>query len=253
MTATVETARSRRRLASDAGMGTTSFSAVLAGTLVALGAVALVMAVVGAVGSTLGLSTGGISTDRWRQAGIGGTVVAALVLFGAFWFGGYTAGRMGRRAGFRHGLLVFLLAVVAIGGVAILAAAFGDPGSVTDRLSSNGVPTDANTWSDIGLGAAIAAVVATFLGAVLGGIQGDRWHGKLMTAAVAHRRDELERGEGETADHTARPRWYQRRQVRTGSTASHDASTIDVRDRPAATTAERSSIESERADHTVDR
>lgn len=245
MATTVETARNRRRLAADAGYGATSFPAVLAGTLVALGAIALVMAVVGAVGSQLGLSTSGISTSRWRQAGIGGAMVAALVLFASFWFGGYTAGRMGRRAGARHGLLVFVLAMVAIGVVVLLAATLGDPGSLADELNDNGVPTDGNTWNDIGIGAAVAAGLAMLLGSLLGGTQGDRWHGKLMTSAITHRRQELERGEGRDEDHAARRRWYQRQR-------GDDRTEANLRDGDRESTARQPSVEAERADHVVD-
>jgi hypothetical protein len=243
--APAETGRNRRRLVADAGYGTTSLAAVVAGALVALGAVALLLALTGAVGSQLGLRTTGISTDRWRQAGTGGAIVAALVLFACFWFGGYTSGRMSRRAGARHGLFVFLLAVIAAGVVAVLAATLGDPASLTDDLHSNGVPTDGATWSDIGLLAAILAVAAAGIGSVLGGIQGDRWHGKLLTTAVANRRRELEAGAERAVveDHAARRHWYERRGHDVPRDDGGDA--VDLRDRP--------SLEAERADHAVDR
>ncbi|MBW8826354.1 MAG: YrzE family protein [Acidobacteria bacterium] len=135
-------------------------TAVTAGTFVAFGSLAVVMAIVGAVGSNLGLKLDGVSWTRWRQAGIGGAALACLVLFACFLFGGYTAGRMAARRGAAHGLLVFLLCAVVIGVVVAIAAIWGDTSNVTDRLRSNGVPTDANTWSDIGIGAAIAATHA---------------------------------------------------------------------------------------------
>jgi hypothetical protein len=209
--ATLETARDRRTLAKEAGYGTTSFLSVLAGMLVALGAVALVMAALGAVGSQLGLDVDGISTSDWRTAGIAGAAVAAGVLFLAFFFGGYTAGRMSRRAGTKHGLLVFLLTAVVVAAVAGLAAWLGDTSEVTSALDDNGVPRDANTWSDIGIGAAIAAGVAMLLGSVLGGSRGDRWHGRLVTAAT-ERRAEVQRERSE------RPR------------LGEDPTTIDLRD-----------------------
>lgn len=173
----------------EAGHGTTSFVSVLAGTLVAFGAVALVAAVAGAIGSQLGLTTDGISTDEYRDAGMAGAAVAAVVLLVSFFFGGYVAGRMSRRAGARHGLLVFVLAAVLIAVVAGLAAWLGDPAEVTDALADNGVPTDGGTWSDIGLGAGIAALVAMLLGSVFGGIRGDRWHGRIVGLADEHRRE----------------------------------------------------------------
>lgn len=175
-------------------------TAVTAGTFVAFGSLAVVMAIVGAVGSNLGLKLDGVSWTRWRQAGIGGAALACLVLFACFLFGGYTAGRMAARRGAAHGLLVFLLCAVVIGVVVAIAAIWGDTSNVTDRLRSNGVPTDANTWSDIGIGAAIAATVAMVLGAVTGGRRGARWHA--LVADVEHRRttERHYRGDTEVVD-----------------------------------------------------
>lgn len=194
-----------------------SFVSILAGTLVAFGAITLLAAAAGAVGSEMGLTTDGISNEEWRQAGIGATVAGALVLFVSFFFGGYTAGRMGRRAGTTHGLGVFALAVLLLGIVAALAAWLGDPDAVQDTLTDNGVPTDADTWSDIGIGAAIAAGVAMLLGAVLGGMKGDRWHTRLTRAAV-DRHDHVDHdADGERTEH--RPR----------HALGDDPTTIDLR------------------------
>ena len=121
-----ETARSRRQLVEEAGWRRTSPLSVLAGTLVAFGAVTLVAAAAGAAGSALGLDTNGISTHEWRQSGIVAAAIGAVVVFGAFYFGGYTSGRMSRRAGARHGILVFLLSVVLIGAIALIAWAVRD-------------------------------------------------------------------------------------------------------------------------------
>ena len=200
--AQVETARARRQLVEEAGWRTTSGLSVLAGTLVAFGAVALVAAAAGATGSALGLDTDGISTSEWRQAGIAGAAVGALILFGSFFFGGYTAGRMSRRAGARHGMLVFLLGIVLIGAIALIAWAVSGDLNVASDLRDNGVPTDTNTWGDIGIGAAIAAGAAMLLGSLAGGIRGDRWHGRLATAVVEHREAELESERAEELERT---------------------------------------------------
>lgn len=186
----VETARTRRRTIDEAGFSTTSGISVLAGSLVAFGAIALVAAAAGALGSTLGLDTDGISTDEWRQAGIAGAVAASLVLFASFFFGGYTAGRMSRRAGARHGVLVFVLSVLVMGGIGLAAWAASDTpttGDVEESIDDAGVPTDADTWNDIGLGAAIASGVAMLLGSIAGGIRGDRWHTRLADAVRTNR------------------------------------------------------------------
>jgi len=187
---TVETAKDRRRLARDAGYGSTSFPSILAGTLVAFGAVATVLAIAGAIGAEVGLTTDGISTEEWRNAGIAGAAIAAVVLFLSFFFGGYTAGRMGRRAGFSHGLAVFALAVIVVAVVVGLTAWTGTVDTVRDNLADNGVPTDADTWSGVAIGALVASVVAVFLGSVLGAVRGERWHGRIEQAAVAARTPE---------------------------------------------------------------
>src|SRR5205085_664137 len=136
-------------------------------TLVAFGAVALIGAAAGAAGSALGIDTDGISTNEWRQAGMAGAAIGALVLFASFFFGGYTAGRMSRRAGARHGLLVFLLSAVLIGGIALIAWAMSGSINVESNLQDAGVPTNANTWGDIGIGAAIAGAIAVLAGSIL--------------------------------------------------------------------------------------
>lgn len=228
---TRDASRDRRALVREAGHRSTSPPSILAGTLVAFGAIALVAAVAGAVGSQLGLSTDGISTEEFRDAGIAGAAVAALVLFLAFFFGGYTAGRMSSRAGLRNGLLVFVLAVAAISVVAGLAAAFGDGEAVADSLSDSGVPTDGDTWSDIGIGAGVAALAAMLLGAVLGGIRGDRWHGRILHDAETRRveRENEERNRRILREHDD----TDADQVRGGGpverTVGQDATTVDVR------------------------
>ncbi|MCU1487212.1 MAG: hypothetical protein JWN67_3958 [Actinomycetia bacterium] len=232
---TVESARDRRRLARDAGFGQTSFPSILAGTLVAFGAVATVLAIAGAVGANAGLTSDGISTNEWRQAGIAGAAIATVVVFLAFFFGGYTAGRMGRRSGMRNGLGVFVLAAAVIAIVVGLTAWLGDAESVRQRLSDNGVPTGANTWSDIGIGAAIAAGVAMLLGSLLGGAKGERWHGRLVTAAV-EKRDERTK-----AEEAPRPR----------HALGQDETSIDLREDP--TVAQEPSIEEERENQRIAR
>jgi MFS family permease len=176
-------ARDRRLLVEDAGLPTTSPISVVAGTLVAFGFVAVVLAIVGSIGNQFGISTDGVSTDQWRNAGIATAAVATVVLFVSFFFGGYTAGRMGRRAGFSHGAAVFALGVVAVAVVVGLTAWTGTAHTVRTNLADSGVPTDASTWSGVAIGALLAGLVATFLGAALGGIRGERWHGRLESAA----------------------------------------------------------------------
>ena len=223
MATTVESSRERRHLVKDAGFPTTSFVSVVAGFLVALGTIALIGGIAAAVGSGLG-----ISTDEWRQAGIAGAAVAALVLFASFFFGGYTAGRMSRRAGARHGVLVFLLSVVLMAGIGVAAWGASDTPStddVTESIDDTGVPTDSDTWSDIGIGAGIAAVAAMLLGSIAGGIRGDRWHGRLAEAVATGRTTHVD--EHELHDRDDRDRDHD---DRVDTDRFDRTRTIDVRD-----------------------
>ena len=180
---TVERSRDRRELVRAAGMAPLSLVSVVAGVLVVYGAVLVLLAVAAGVGSALGVETSGISDDEWRDLGVGAAVTLALVLFASSFFGGYVAGRMGRRGGPVHGLLVFVLAVAVIAVIAGVAAATADGDDVTRELQDQGIPTAADDWRDIGLVGGSGMVAALLVGAVLGGIKGERWHGILATRA----------------------------------------------------------------------
>jgi hypothetical protein len=103
---------------------------------------------------------------------------------------------MSRRAGASHGTAVFAVALVVIAVVVGLTAWMGGTSAIRDNLSSNGVPTDANTWSGIALGATIAGMVAMLVGSVLGAIKGERWHGRVEKRAAESRSD-MPEDEGE--------------------------------------------------------
>lgn len=181
---TVERSRDRSELVREAGMGSISAISVLAGVLVAYGAVLLLLAVAGGIGSALGLETSGISENEWRDIGIGAVAAIGVVLLVSYFFGGYVAGRMGRRSGLAHGLLVFGLGLVVV-AVAAAATSLGADGEVIgDELRNQGIPTGADDWRDIGLFGGIGVLAAMLVGSVLGGIKGERWHGLLVTKAL---------------------------------------------------------------------
>jgi hypothetical protein len=178
----VETRSDRTALAADAGFGRISLGSVLAGTLVAYGAFAVLLALAAAVVKAVGVNTN-LSTNQWRQLGIGGGVVVAVVLFVSYLYGGYVAGRMARRSGAMNGLLVFFLGVVLAVAVAALARLFNADDAVAHNLRNVGVPTTRNEWADIGTVAGIGSLAAMFVGSLVGGVMGERWHGKLLARA----------------------------------------------------------------------
>ena len=177
-----ETGRERRELAYDAGFGGFWFTSILAGVLVAYGAFAilagLAAAVVGAVGDDTDLST------DWETLGTTGGLVVAGLLFLAYLFGGYVAGRMARRNGLVHGLGVLVLGVVIVGVVAALVRSSDGTAAIADNLRSLGIPTTGEEYGQAGTVAGIASLIALVVGSLLGGVLGERWHARLFARAV---------------------------------------------------------------------
>jgi hypothetical protein len=181
-----ESPRDRTALAREAGLGRLSLPSVLAGVLVAYGAFAVLAALVGAAAAAIGLSTD-LAGNDWATLGVGSAIALAVVLLVAYLFGGYVAGRMARRAGLVNGLAVFVLAVVLVAAVAAIAASQADTNAVQANLRSLGIPTTGTEWGKVGTVAGIGSLAAMLVGALLGGVLGERWHTKLTRRAVSGR------------------------------------------------------------------
>ena len=180
----VENRRDRMEMAHEAGYSKVSFVSVLAGVLVAYGAFAILAGITGAVLSALGVETRSLSDNDWRQLGIGTGIGVAVSLFLAYLFGGYVAGRMARRAGAMNGALVFVVGILLAAGVGAAIGSQADGDALMSNLRSIGVPTSGEEYSAIGTMAGLGALAAMLLGSLLGGIAGERWHGKLLTRAL---------------------------------------------------------------------
>ena len=180
----VETRRDRAALTREAGIGKLSFLSVLAGVLVAYGAFAVLAALAAAAAAAIGLNTD-LSANNWAELGVASAIAAAVVLLLAYGFGGYVAGRMARRAGLLHGLAVFVLALVIVALTAAIAAWQSDTSAVRGNLRSLGIPTTGAEWSDVGTLAGIGSLAAMLVGALLGGLLGERWHTKLTRRAAS--------------------------------------------------------------------
>ncbi len=164
--------------------GGVSAGAVLTGVVVAFGALFILSALITALLVALGLQEAEISRGEAVDVTIGtgiGLVVAQLL---AYLWGGYTAGRMGRGAGLVNGLLVALIALLVAVVVAAIATSVGSsvdvdlPFRVDLPFTPQSLASD-GTLREWGAGLAIAGLVAMFLGAILGGALGSRWHRKL--------------------------------------------------------------------------
>lgn len=214
-----------RATARDAGLGSISFISVLAGTVTAFGAFAIVAAIVGASLDGAGVDTE-FRTNDWTGSGAVAALASAATLLVAYLFGGYVAGRMARRAALLHGIAVFLLSIIAGAVVGGLVRALGDSQEVEDNLQSIGVPTTTDQIKGVAIAGALASLAAILIGALLGAKLGERWHSKLARRAddpsygpeaedraraereEADRRDRIEReeaGRRDTVDRTDRP------------------------------------------------
>jgi hypothetical protein len=183
MRSIIEGRRERLALAEDAGLGRVSGTSVLAGILVAYGAFALLAGLTAAFLGAVNVNVD-LSGEDLRRAGTAGGIVLGGVLFVSWLFGGYVAGRMARRAGTSQGLVVFLFGMfVAIAAAAVVEGA-GATDDVVRGLRTLGVPNSADQWSQIGTVAGIASLAGMFLGAVVGGTMGERWHSKLVSRAL---------------------------------------------------------------------
>jgi hypothetical protein len=193
-----ESPRDRKRLARQAGLGRLSFISVLAGVLVAYGAFALLAALVGAVAVAIGLEAELPSND-WTTFGMGSAVTVTVVAFVAYLFGGYVAGRMARRAGLVNGLAVFALAVLLVAVVGAIAASQADTESIQANLRSLGLPTTGAEWAGVGTVAGVGTLVGMLVGAGIGGVVGERWHGELVRWAALGRGSPDREGERDRA------------------------------------------------------
>lgn len=180
----IETRGDRLELAREAGWGRVSWWSVAAGVLTVIGVTAVCVGVAAAVLHAVDITTDGLTDSQWTRVGFGVGLGSAVVLFGCFGLGGYTAGRMARRAGARQGLLVFVVGLVVILVAIGIAQLEGALSVVRDRFDDLGAPTGESTWSGIALVTIAVALAGALFGSLLGGARGERWHQRLVARAV---------------------------------------------------------------------
>jgi hypothetical protein len=157
--------------------------AVITGVVVAFGAMFLLSAIVGGVLVAIGATEATVTEGEAVQAGIGAGIALVVAQFLSYLWGGYTAGRMARGAGTANGLLVPIVALVVGAAVVGVVAALGADASLNLPFSTNRLPLEDSNVVDWGIGIGVAALVAMFLGGIVGGGMGARWHTKLEQAA----------------------------------------------------------------------
>jgi hypothetical protein len=188
-----ETTTYRGRTVIDA-RGGVSGGAILTGVVVAFGAMFLLSALVGGVLTAIGLTAEDVTTSEAVQAGIGAGIVLIVAQFLAYLWGGYTAGRMARGAGALNGFLVPLVAIIVAIGVGAVVASLGATANLNLPFSTNRLPLENDYLVDWGLAISLGALAAMFIGGILGGALGSRWHSKLERRTL----DETPATTGET-------------------------------------------------------
>jgi hypothetical protein len=161
--------------------GGVSFGSILTGVVVAFGAMAVLLAVAGGIAVATGASVDPEAVDP-VQTGVVVGIVLIVAQFLAYLWGGYTAGRMARGAGFLNGLLVPIAALLVAVGVGALVTALGaEAARFGVIIGETRLPIQEDLALQVGLPIGILSLVAMFGGAILGGILGARWHDKLET------------------------------------------------------------------------
>jgi MFS family permease len=157
------------------------------GFLTATGVGVLLTALAAAAGAAVGLASGtrpGAASSAAEKSastvGIVSGIVLLVILLIAYYCGGYVAGRMARFNGMKQGIAVWLWALVIAIVVGILTAVAGSKYNVLAQLNSfPRIPVSEGDLTTGGIVAAIATVVVTLGGAILGGLAGMRFHRKV--------------------------------------------------------------------------
>jgi hypothetical protein len=173
----------RREKAQFSGM---RFWLAFFGWLTATGMTVVLLALVAAIGALfrvqnlLGLQQGA------QAVGIGGVIALLVVLLIAYYCGGYVAGRMARFSGLKQGLAVWIWAVIVAVLLGIAGAIAGTQTGAVNQLGSVAqLPLSPSALTVAGIVSALAVLVVTLIGALLGGLAGMRYHRRVDRAGLA--------------------------------------------------------------------
>jgi hypothetical protein len=164
--------------------GGINWGAAFFGWLVAIGVGALLVGLLAAAGTAVGLTTLS-ETDATTNAediGIGGAIALIAALAIAYYFGGYVAGRMSRFDGARQGFGAWAIGLIVTIVLAVAAVVLGEEYNVLEQLNLPALPVGDSELLGGGAIALAAIILGTLLAAVVGGKAGERYHRKVDRA-----------------------------------------------------------------------
>ncbi|HEY6800355.1 MAG TPA: hypothetical protein VI121_06910 [Agromyces sp.] len=171
--------------------GGVKIGAAFFGWLTAVGTAVLLTAILAATGAALGL---GIDDAEAAADDVGlnaeaigwiGAIALLVILFVAYYCGGYVAGRMARFNGVKQGIAVWVWAVVIAIVVAVLGLLVGDQFDVLANLNAfPRIPVSEGELTVTGIVTAILVALASLGGAILGGKAGTHYHRKVDRAGL---------------------------------------------------------------------
>ncbi|WP_342023338.1 hypothetical protein AAE021_16275 [Arthrobacter citreus] len=157
------------------------------GWLAAAGTTVLLSAIATAFGAALianNVDVAGEATANPEGAGLAGVIILMVILFVAYFCGGYVAGRMARFNGVKQGVAVWAWGIVIAVVLAVIGAIAGSQLNINAQLNTYPQLSGDNTAAAI-ISAVIAALVALG-GAILGGLAGMRFHRRVDKAGLGN-------------------------------------------------------------------
>ncbi len=170
--------------------GGINWGAAFFGWLVAIGVASLLIAILSAAGTAVGLTSSSPSQAGQEAQSSAGTVgivggILMLVVLGlAYYAGGYVAGRMSRFDGPRQGVATWVIGLIVTVVLAVAGVLLGAKYNVLSQLSLPRIPVDEGSLTAGGLIALVVIVLVTLLAAVAGGKQGTHYHRKIDRTGV---------------------------------------------------------------------
>jgi len=150
------------------------------GWLAATGMFVLLTAIVAAVAAALGMSQGVTSSDatqgNLQTAGLVFGIALLVIIFIAYFCGGYVAGRMARFNGLKQGIAVFLWAIVITVVLGLLGWLAGSQYDAMGQINRLNLGVDTSRFSWAGVLAIVLVAAVSLVAAVLGGLAGMRFH-----------------------------------------------------------------------------